>query len=82
MWHGKIAHLFTILSTVDNESKSRIRAVVGLRMVDVLQTLGCDVISHAGLGRAVVDVACDATIIDWQQKWRNENEKEWMCERK
>lgn len=54
------AYLFTILSTVDNESKSRIRAVVGYRMVEVPQTLGCDVISHAGLGRIVVDVACDA----------------------
>lgn len=53
-------YLFTILSTVDIESGSRIRAVVGYRMVEVPQTLGCDVISHAGLGRIVVDVACDA----------------------
>lgn len=53
-------HLFTILSTVDTESKSRIRAVVGYRIVEVPQTLGCDVMSQAGLGRIVVDVACDA----------------------
>lgn len=33
-------------------------------MVDVPQTLGCDVISQAGLGRAVVDVACDAAMGD------------------
>lgn len=51
-----------MLATVDSGSKSLngIRAVVGKRTVDVPQTLGCDVISHAGLGRAVVDVACDA----------------------
>lgn len=54
---NKRTHLFTILSTVDNESKSRIRAVVGWRIVEVPQTLGWLVINQAGLGLDVVDVA-------------------------
>lgn len=47
----------------DSNSLNDIRAVVGFRIVDVPQTLGCDVISHGGLGRVVVDVVCDSKTI-------------------
>lgn len=38
----------------DEGAKSAMRAVVGLRIVDVPQTLGCEVTNHGGLGRDVV----------------------------
>lgn len=37
-----------------------VRVVVGPRIVDVLHTLGCDVINHGGLGRVVVAEVCAA----------------------
>lgn len=44
----------------DGSSCKLVRVVVGPRIVDVLQTLGCDVISHGGLGRVVVAEVCAA----------------------
>ncbi len=44
----------------DGNSCKFVRVVVGPRIVDVLQTLGCDVINHGGLGRVVVADVCAA----------------------
>lgn len=44
----------------DGRSCKFVRVVVGPRIVDVLQTLGCDVINHGGLGRVVVADVCAA----------------------
>lgn len=46
----------------DGNSCKFVRVVVGPRIVDVLHTLGCDVISHGGLGRVVVADVCAAMI--------------------
>lgn len=70
---------------MDSGSKSLngIRAVVGKRTVDVPQTLGCDVISHAGLGLAVVDVACDAINPECEQfPPQEEDEKQQQNKRR
>lgn len=50
----------TLSVATDPKSLNDIRAVVGFRIVDVPQTLGCDVINHGGLGRVVVDVVSDS----------------------
>lgn len=48
------------LFVLDGKSCRFVRVVVGPRIVDVLQTLGCDVIDHGGLGRVVVADVCAA----------------------
>lgn len=48
------------LLLLDGNSCKFVRVVVGPRIVDVLHTLGCDVISHGGLGRVVVADVCAA----------------------